>query len=220
MNDFFDITLIELLGFILSLLTLLFAFKVYRNFDVRKSHINKQLDTVLALIKEINSTLVMVKFWRKVPAFVMDTLPEDKRIKATLESWHFNFFIIGKLKNQDPKFGNVYLSHNVKQVFPFISYMYDPLLPKSIADALSQFYSPLMNFSSFEATSEKYVELSAVKVSSEKMEFHHPGHNDVYASWDNFIYYAAKVSDEMELWLKKYGSADINYNLNLEHPVF
>jgi hypothetical protein len=218
LDNFFEINIADTLGLLINFLTLLFAYKIYRNFDIRKAHINKQLDTVLDLVQEINQTLIPVNFWRKVPKHVLESLPDQFKEKAALEGWHFTLFIIGDLKNETPKFDNVFLSTNIKSILPFILYMNNPLLPPKIAESLSRFYSPLVSYGSFENASDKFVELSTLSKHEQDAGFQFPDIPDTYKTWDSFIESAKNVKVQIDKWLKKYGTTDINYNFNLQHP--
>jgi hypothetical protein len=194
----FDIKLSEFFSLLLSSLTLLLAYRIYKNFDIKKSHVNKQLNTVLQLIEEINQCLIPVSFWRKIPENILAKLPEHLREKkATLESWHYSLFTIASLDNAHQKFQDIYLSAGVK---------------------LSEFYSPFTQYTNFERASERYVELKSAKMEGTELLLQFPDLIDTYKSWDNFILASKNLKLEIEKWLNKYGSKDVNFNTYFQSP--
>ena len=69
LNEFFDIKLSNALTLLISGTTLFLAYRIYKNLDVKKTHINKQLSVVLSLVEEINNTLILIRFCSKIPTF-------------------------------------------------------------------------------------------------------------------------------------------------------
>jgi hypothetical protein len=214
---FFETTFTEVLGLFFSFLTLIFAFFIYRNFDLKKTHKNKQLDTLLELIQEINNTLVSVHFCSKIPEYVLSKHPDlAKKSKVTFDTWYFSLFRIGIVVNEKPKYERVFLTENIMETFPFLSYINNPLIPKSIANRLNNFYSPFVNFCSIENAPEKHVIIELRNELNKKAMYQYPDYIDAFKSWDSFIKCASELKVEIEKWLKKYGSKDINFNLYLQ----
>lgn len=219
---FFDVKLTDILALMLNVLTFIFAFKIYKNFDVKKAHINKQLDTVLSLIQDINANMIPICFNTKTPKHLVDNLPLELRenAKTAKDIWYLSLFHIAvfsisyreKIEHQD-----VYLSNEIKHVLPFITYINNPLLPPTIAKKLCKFYSPVINYRSFEDASQKYVEVSS-GTEKNTYNFQYPDLIDTYKSWGNFVASANELKTEIENWLDKYGSKDINFNLYLQNP--
>lgn len=220
-KNFLESRLIEALGLLVNILTLLFAYRIYRNFDIKKSHINKQLETVLSLVQSINDTLILTNYRSKIPQKILDTLPEQINYRSVVTSWYFSLFMIADFKNEHDKKTNnkdIYLSANIKTILPFLSYINNPLLPKSIAEKLSKFYSPFIKYGTFDKASEEFVELMPLKHTESEAKFQLPDLLDTYHNWANFISCSRNLKKEIENWLNKYGSEDINFNLYLQHP--
>lgn len=220
-KSFMDSRLIEALGLLVNILTLLFAYRIYKNFDIKKAHINKQLETVLSLVQSINDTLIVTNFRTKIPQKVLETLPEQIKDRTVVASWYYSLFMIADFKSEHVKktdYKDIYLSANIKTILPFLSYINNPLLPKSIAEKLSKFYSPFINYGTLDNASEKFVELMPLKYTESETRFQFPDHLETYHNWLNFILCSSDLKKEIETWLNQYGSKDINFNLYLQHP--
>ena len=219
-SNFFEFNLNEIVTILISAFTLIFAYKIYKNFDVKKTHVNKQLETVLDLIQEINKTRIVVCFWTKIPKEILDRrsgkVPDIlNNYKATLMSYEYSLFNLTMCDDKESQYDDIYFSSKVNEILPFISFVNNPLLPKEIAKKLSKFYSPIVSYKSFDDASEKYVELRSLSDENETT-FQKPDFMDTYESWTNFIKCTKQLKNELENWLKKYGSEDINFNTYLQ----
>jgi hypothetical protein len=218
-HEFFDIKLSNTLSLLISGTTLFLAYRIYRNFDIKKTHINKQLSVILSLVEEINNTQIQVGFYSKIPTEILLELPEQVRPQnkedAVFDSWYYSLFLIasGNIGYQQQ---DVYISSDIMNVLPFLHYMNNPLLPSKIADKLHKFYSPFNNLGSFEFASDKYVVLSSTNKHENVRKFQYPSMIDTYKNWDNFIICARELKKEIKDWLETYGSKDINFNTYMQ----
>jgi len=208
-------TIAGILGVIISAITLFIAYKIFRNFDAKKTHINKQLETVLNLIEEINKKSISVEFKHKIPQHILEkmkNMPEHlERGKSTFISYEMTLFSISRLKNPKVEYGNVLLNTNteVLDLLTFIKYIYNPLLPTSISDRLKAFYSPVRNFKQFDNLSENFVVLSPNNHKDESYSY--PDYAVAFKDWDSFINCSIELKTEIHNWLKRYGADDINF---------
>lgn len=214
-DELLKFSIIDIAGLFVNIATLIIAYLLYRNFDVKKTHVNKQLETVLSLVEEINKTVIKVNFWTKIPSHVVERMQQPIDHTATLESWRLSLFLISQYDIKTQKFEDVFLHKTVLEVLPFVSYMNDPLLPKSIADKLRAFYSPITNYKQFEKASTDYVTLGSYGNQPSVLQY--PDFIASFKSWENFVVSAKDLTHEIQRWLKRYGASDINLNVTFQH---
>jgi hypothetical protein len=209
---------ISSLSLIFSALTLFIAYKIYKNFDAKKTHVNKQLETVLNLVEDINKTIISVSFKNKIPKDILEDVRLPGAGKSAISTWPYSLFIISELNNSSHKYDHVVLDGDTEvfKVLPFIKYINNPLLPTLISKKLRAFYSPYKKFSHFDSISENFVVLN----SDNKDEmFEYLDFIPAFKNWDGFIQCSKDLKIEIQKWLKKHGAEDINFNHTVQVPI-
>jgi hypothetical protein len=222
-SHFFEYTIVDLIGLIVnfiglivSIFTLYLAYRIFKSFDVRKNHINKQLETVLNLVQEINDTVFKISDHHKIPQDVLEQMkksPVSSNYTTTFSSIQSTLWFISDGNPSIHEDSNVFLKTDVKTTMPFLNYMNNPLLPKTIALKLGAFYSPFTDYSNSERASDTYFVIVRIKT-GEKMDlsqsYQYPHFAKPFENWGNFIFASKDLKDEILRWLKKYGANDIN----------
>ena len=223
-NKFWEFSIVELIGsiisaasLVISAFTLFIAYKLFKNFDAKKLHVNKQLETVLNLVETINKTIITVSFKNKIPKHILEKVGNIAPGQASLSAYSHSLFYISRLGNSNQKYEHVMLDANtdVITVLPFLNFINNPLLPTSISKKLAVFYSPIRNFRHFDQVSDGFVVLGSF---GKDDMYGYPDFVPAFKDWDGFIKCAAELKTEINSWLKKYGAVDINFNETLQSP--
>jgi len=202
------------IGLIISAVTLFIAYQIFKNFDAKKTHINKQLETVLNLVEDINKTIISVSFESKIPQHILEQMGTPG--KSLVEKWPYSLFIISTIDNSKEKYESVFLNKEVLKALPFLNYMNNPLLPNPIAKRLHAFYSPRISYCPFFKAPDTFV----VICSNDKDDiFEYPNNVPAFKNWDGFIQCSKDLKNEIQQWLKRYGAEDINFNHTIQLPA-
>lgn len=121
---------LEIGKFIISLLTLFIAWRIYKNFDIKKSFLGQQLKVVFDLSNELHN-------------FGLPTL----FVGGGTASNYPRFFYFFNQQGIEG-YGKIYFSNIPPiEIFPFIKFMHNPLLPKPIAEIIRKFDKSISDFS-------------------------------------------------------------------------
>lgn len=203
---------LEIEGFLVSILTLVLAWKIYKNFDVKKQYLNKQLNVVTELSSELSKAKVCVSFYLKIPDSVQTP---QKQVLTQFDD--LDFF---SLTNEfNPGYKRVLIkARSIHQIFPFIDYSLNPILPSSIAIKLKSLnkyleYSSAVNA---DAISDSYVVLSQatkyiISTAYKNSEVVLPEFTYEYKNIQELKEEIIALRREIVEWLKKYGAEDINF---------
>jgi len=196
--------LLDISALLVSIATLVLAWKIYQNFDVKKQYVNKQLDTVTNLSTEITNTKVYVSFYRGIPEEF-----QNHGHTHVLEAYKLDFFSLKSINKNVDKFEKVYVrASRMNQIFSFLDYMSNPVLPSTIAKKLNDLhkYIEYSICTPKEELPNNYILLSPVSRSeNEKLFFTYE-----YKSREELRECVTAVHTAIIEWLKKYGAEDIN----------
>lgn len=188
--------------------TLLIAWKIYKNFDVKKQYLNQQLSAVNELASAISKTQVRFSFYYKGKP------PEsepDWEVPYAHSSYPLNFFSPTNFWDTK-KYPKVFIRGNyLNQVFPFIEYRHNPLLPSKIANRLNDLYESIEYTLPIQEQDmpNHYILLSAIGLS--KDEYSMAGHIYKYKDSVALKNEAEYLRKEIIDWLKDYGAEDVNF---------
>lgn len=175
-------------GVCISALTLLFAYKIYKNFDVKKSFLKEQLKTVCDLSNELYNF--------GLPTYYMGA--------GSASSHHrfFNFF------NQQgiEKYQEIYFTTmSIDKILPFTNYQHNILLPKPIAEVIKKFDRNMYKSTKKDTLPQNYILiLHPQKTEKEYINYYY------YMSYDTFYNLSSELVTEISKWLERYGAIDIN----------
>lgn len=140
---------IKLIGTILSGLTLYLAFKIYKNWDVKKHFIKKQLDTVFDLVNEIESTTIVINVHKNGSTITLAwRLSEIHEMTQKI--------IYEDLLNNR----NAIMSDGIVNHMKFTQYNRNPFLPRSIAEELMKIHRLRLHLEDSNVDLENFVVLS------------------------------------------------------------
>ena len=176
---------------LISIGTLLLAWRIYKNFDVKKSFLNEQLKLICELSNSIYSTGIPANFAssgncttnRRLISFVKD-YPKDERYKSLYLTTPF-----------------------VEDVLPFLTYRHNMLLPSNMTALLQQFdvieYKRVLpsELPSFYCIIYHYNE-NGEQGKRETLYY--------FMEFERFEELTKKLLMAIAEWLKKYGAKDIN----------
>lgn len=178
------------IAFLCTFITTILAWKIYQNFDVKKSFINAQLKVVCELSNDLSS-FGMNCFYisagdaRNYPRF-FDFFSED-------------------MTNETRYRGIYFSSMRPIEVLPFIKYRHNILLPNKIAKAIEQFDVQI-----FKPTLKKDLPDSYTLILSEDSEDNKNQLLYYFMEYKKFHELTKSLVDKIETWLKDYGAKDIN----------
>ena len=208
---------IDLITVVIGLLTLWIAIRVHKTF-VKNNAKSKQVEEMSKLVQELNETIINLKFWKR--------LEQNNSLEST--DCNLNIFKIGDLlkkKNQDEKKAfndyNEFNSYKVAlegydNIFNIESFIFNPFIPKRIADELRKFYNssyPKIDFeplNNFVTASDKF-ELQG-KMTHDSFDFSNYRFGDALAleSWINLKTHSYELSKIIAKWFRKHGIKDFN----------
>jgi hypothetical protein len=185
---------LEIGKFVISFFTLIIAWKIFNNFDVRKSFLKEQLKIVCELSNELfsfglPSTLVSGGIASNYPRF-------------------FNFFNQKGVASYEKIF---ITTMYIDEILPFIKYQHNILLPKPIADRIKDFDLTLYSPTKKEDMPQKYILILHTQYDKNEVnKIHYYG----YMDYDKFYDLSILLVNEISNWLENYGTSKINF------PVF
>ena len=199
---FLGIKITDCLSFVMQLITLGLAYRIYKNLDLKKSFASKRLESVLSLNNEISKTLINFQQYRKET--YLDAFPSGFSEIA----FEASLFDILRLTGQE-KYGKIYIIGSRLDFMPYISYTENPLLPRIIASKLKKFKYLLINSDPNLEKSVNYVILSYKgrdnnEIPSKVLD------SDAYQDWNSFLSSSRELKAAMDDWMKKYLPEDIN----------
>lgn len=202
-NYFIDIT-----NVIISLITLLIAFKIFNRFSFKAKVLDKQFETVSNLINILQNWTISI-----------NTKGLDTEEKYFNRGWRIKFFEFKSLKkNQNHK----ELFFDEKLLFtqewfeqnPLIGLDNNPFMPTKITDKIEKFRIWLptrANPDNFEKVA--YIDLDefdkSVKRHSDLGLIYNP-HDYCFKNFETFYEMCKELIEEIENWLKKYDAKDLN----------
>ncbi len=197
--------IISFWGFILNIVLVILAYKAFKNFDVKKQFLNKQLEVVADLASSINDLeLSNMLYWTS-------TDPDGKD-HLLAEGYTLEFFEIAfRFKYQD--FERIFVKgNNIEKTFPFLRFKNHPMLPKTISKSLIKFYRPL-NYTL--ATPKKKLPKKYVVLYEEKPktgeDYTADLYYEIYSKPNEFKEDAIELRNSIINWLKEYGAKDVNF---------
>src|ERR1035438_7792039 len=187
---FCNLDFFKLGGFIISILTLILAWRIYKNFDIKKSFINEQLKVVCALSNDLYKLGLNTNL-----------------LSAGRASRYFRFFDFFDRNENDKKYSEIYFStFYTNEVLPFIEYRHNLLLPKNISEVIEQF-----DIKSTKPTVEKDLPQSYTFIFSQNHENNEDIYCYLYMDYDEFYDLTKRLIKEITKWLNDFGATDINF---------
>ena len=188
---------LEIGGLIVSIFTLILAWKIYRNLDVKKSFVNEQLKVVCDLSNDMRNFGMYCNY---ISGGVARNYPR-----------FFDFFYGDLNREELKKYRTIYFSTmRPIEVLPFIKYSHNILLPKSIATIVEQFDINILN-----PTWVNDLPNSYTLIHSENSEIKESNNCYYYMDYDKFYELTGKLVSEIIKWLNSYGAKDINIPANM-----
>jgi len=200
--------LLKLLGPALSIVTLFLAWKIYKNFDVKKQYLNQQLLIVNKLASDIASNEVYFTFYLR--AQPPPNYSGNQDLPRSITGYRLDFFS-STMATDVEKFPKVFVQGRyITEVFPFLDYRNNPLLPSKIAKCLRELYYPLEYTLSIsdDDLPDNYITLSPIerKNNDPLSSFLYP-----YQDSKDLKQKSENLRKEIIEWLKTYGAEDINF---------
>jgi len=199
---------IGLLALFVQLFTLVLAWRIYKNFGVKKQYLNLQLNIVNELATSITKTKIYTTFYLKGKPPKKSPLLDLPR---SITSFTFNVFSI-VYRFDSEKYEKIYIRGiEIEQTLPFLVYRNNPMLPAKIAERLSELFLDLgcQLVPQEHEYPPDYVELSATGISKE--EYSMPELVYEYKESKEFVKQVKELRTEIINWLKDYGAEDINF---------
>lgn len=191
-----------------GLLTLFLAFKIWKNYDVKKHFVKKQLDTVFDLYTAISTTKITIELHKGNEIKIQTILFGDiVTLLADID--------MGQYLNTSPVYIDFRILHNI----PFIKFIENPFTPKSIVSELEKFRSKIRFTDEPDEGDYAILEL-------DYLIEHGPFKNkrilltpksDTYKSIGSYIRQALAVNNAIKNWLKKFEVNDMN--LRHDRPI-
>jgi hypothetical protein len=179
------------------------AYKAFKNFGVKEQFHNKQLTLVTKLATEISSTILSNMMYNT------STDPNGKdHLIAT--GFTLSFFEIS-LGFDYKKFNLMCVkSNNIENIFPFLKYRNNPILPPSIAKQLSKLYRPLQYSLTIQEDDlpKNYIILYSKNVVEE--DYSKDWIYEFYNNPTDFTTDCKALRISIIDWFKEYGAEDIN----------
>ena len=200
--------IISFWGLVVNVILLILAYKAFKNFDVKKQFLNKQLDVVSELASEISTMELSNMMYRMVE----DPDGESHRI---VTGYTMGFYSIVLSINPSDYDLICVQGSNIEHVLPFLKFRTHPLLPKPIAKQLNKMAKPVQGLSiRKDKLPPSYVLLYNEKkkdqelTSSEKISqtFIYP----YYKNPAEFTKDSLELRREIIKWFEEYGAKDIN----------
>ncbi|MBK9273020.1 MAG: hypothetical protein IPM49_00580 [Flavobacteriales bacterium] len=220
-QNFFSLSLFEVLQIGISLLTLFIAYNVYRAFDVPQNLKERQLEKVLMLVDLMNQNTIIIDL-------VTDSsgcyLAEDKclRISTSFVGIPSHGIVLnGELIHPE----GVYFEENYQFVFSWMRMYSDPMLPKSIAQKLRKIYVDEAIKSKYDYSHSTFIALSrksypCINVSQKyrldsspmtvSPDFCVQSSNPYLRTYDSLIIARNEVVSSVLDWLTEHDITDIN----------
>lgn len=203
-NIFMDIS-----GLIISLITLLIAFKIFNRFSFKPKILDKQFETVSELINILQNWTISINTKGL----------EDPKENHFSRGWRTNFF----------EFKNLKESQNHKELFfdekllftqewfeqnPLLGLDINPFMPKEIANKIKRFKILLptrANPDKYEKVT--YIDLDKFDMSVKRYSnlglIYNP--NELcFQNFETFYKMCNELIEEIEKWLKKYDATNLN----------
>lgn len=180
----------EIISIIGTVITIYLALKIYNNFDVRKSFLQEQLKVVCELSNECYRFSLRTYYH------------PDVVLKYPL---FLDFFNRQEIEGYDKIY---FTTHKVVELFPFIKFRQNILLPKSIADVIRKFDVKMTDIDS-ESMPDKYILLMQGQDNIKNVP-HYYFYN-YYMRYNEFHELTKELIKAIEDWLGKYIPKDINF---------
>jgi hypothetical protein len=208
-TDWID-SLVGIGNLIVGSFTLWFAVKISKRFSVKQKIIDKQLDVVISLIKNIKDQTIDVRY-NKDQKFGGSTSFRLQHIcRANFKEKHPICFSKAKTTYFDSEF-----FENLK----FLSYLGDELLPQSIVDSLQniQPYGWTSIESSTVTTNDNYMLL--ISDNTPRYDFGLflvPPNNSTFKTFDDFLQEVKKLMIVINNWLDSVDASEIKFRWDQE----
>jgi len=187
-----------------SILTLFLAFKIWKNYDVKKHFVKKQLDTVFDLYASISNTRI------RIEAHTKNTMKAETFYLGDIIS------LLGDIDRQvflttTPILIDVRILSDVS----FMKFIENPFTPKAIVTELEKFR---VKFKSGEEPLEGNYAIMEIAYLPEQEPKNYLRHllevkGETYNSFGNYLSQAFTVKNAIQTWLKKFEV----YDMNLRH---
>ena len=189
LNNCFKIFL-EIGVFLISGLILLLAYKIYKNFDIKKSFLKEQLKTVCELSNQLYD-------------FGLPT----RLISGGTASNYPRFFKFFDQQGVDT-YQNIYFTtHRVDDILPLINYQHNILTPKSIAEIIKEFDVNIYQSMADNKMPDKYILIFPINENQDKTE---KSSFYFYMEYEKFYTLSVKLVKAITNWLTEYGAKEIN----------
>src|SRR5258708_10798961 len=213
-------TVISIVALLASFLSIYLSFKNNQRF-ASNQFINKQIDVIAEFVKALHKDLFQVNF---VPRFTLGsgfslhskvTLFEVPLIQATKDR-----SILDDLDNTP-----IYFHHNSNQIADLKSFIDDPYLPKSIANALLHFYTtgtndiPIHELAGAKLIilATNYFELGSITGEVKNNAVLKQSNAKAFINWKELLFHIGQLETSIEKYLQSYKVAEINIRKDLKN---
>jgi hypothetical protein len=197
-TDFFNYFLnpyLQIGGFFVTIVTLILAWKISKNFDVKKTYINEQLKIVCQLSNELYN-------------FGLPTQLVSGGIASNYPRF-FNFFNQKGIES----YKSIYFSTmQIEDILPFINYQHNILLPEKIAKRIKAFDVMRYQPTDDKDMPQRYIFIYTLNKKENDNNFFY-----YYMDYNLFYEYSILLVDEIANWLKGYGAKDINFPKHMKN---
>lgn len=199
----FQMFVISFWGLILNLILVWIGYKAFKNFDVKKQFLNKQLTLVTELAAEITSTTLSISIYKTVKNEYEE---EAVRVVTSFTLSFFEMSLGLNLQNIDLI---CIRGNNIENLLPFLRHRNNPVLPSLIAEKLKKLHKYF--FLGINVLEEELPKTYAILYSKNSVEDNYS--KILYKYYDNPSGFRAD-SEDLRLsiinWLKEFGADDIN----------
>lgn len=184
--------LVSFLALVVSVATLLVAWRAYKRFLVQEAT-KQQLELVLKLVAVLHSTEINL---------TLITKPNTRSYFTK------NLFQFAAWKYPPEKYNwAIFLPHDYNFDFPAFEFANNPLLPKSISNALISYNKHFIISPTRFSELTEYVAIGLPQQSGEKSDFTLTGFK---GGIKQLIKDCQQIRSELVKWLKKHGVRDVN----------
>ena len=192
---------------IISGCTLILAYKIWKNYDIKKHFVKRQLDTVFELYNDI--TKAQIKIELKDDNYT-DILFKNKKLTVKLSN------IINMLGNMEmqrylnttPLYVDLFI---ISTDMPYMKYIENPFLPQPIVNQLRGLWGGFKYVNELPTTG-KYVVISNADESLKPnwKPLYGKVDSETYDSFKNYVTQLLSVKKSVQIWLKQFGVQDMN----------
>ena len=197
----FQVFIISFWGLLLNVILVYIAYKAFENFGVKEQFHIQQLKLVTALATEISSTSLSAMWY-------VSSQKSNGEAGLSATGLTLSFFEM----SQGVDYGKCELlcikCSSIENIFPFLKYRRNPILPPSIAEQLNRLYRPLKYSSPIQTYPNNYVWFYSKDIEEE--DYRKDWVFKFYDQPTDFTEDSKALRTSIIDWLKEYGADNIN----------